>query len=202
MGKGDDTKVQGSPPPNRPKRASSLPHLLTNPRATPVKTVEKRENWQKAMKLNGFVLEEILGHEVCAEATGGYKILTKWPSNPPTKAGVTEWNSVKTIYSYFPKDLQEYVLRASVPGLVPQVLLPKGSGRPPTPPIEAVEVEAEASGSDWLDRNIFDVPSVAMDPGSNMFGPHHPPLHRTATNRERTVFVLLLSRNASQGWGL
>jgi hypothetical protein len=97
MGKGDDTKVQGSPPPNRPKRASSLPHLLTNPRATPVKTVEKRENWQKAMKLNGFVLEEILGHEVCAEATGGYKILTKWPSNPPTKAGVTEWYLVKTI---------------------------------------------------------------------------------------------------------
>jgi hypothetical protein len=104
----------------------------------------------------------------------GYKILTKWPTNPPTKAGVTEWYSVKTIYSYFPKDLQEYALKASVPGLVPQVLLPKGSGRAPAPPIEAIGVEAEASGSDWLDRNISDVPSVAMDPGSNMFGPHHP----------------------------
>jgi hypothetical protein len=111
---------------------------------------------------------------VCAEATGGYKILTNWPSNLPTKAGVTEWYSVKTIFIYLPKDLQEYALKTSVPGLVPQVLLPKASGRSPAPPIEAVGVEAETSGSDWLDRNISDLPSVAMDPGSNMFGPPHP----------------------------
>jgi hypothetical protein len=63
----------------------SAPQKFTNPRSTPVKTKDTRENWEKRMQLSGFMFEGILGHEACDKAHGGYKLLTKWPTDPPRR---------------------------------------------------------------------------------------------------------------------
>jgi hypothetical protein len=70
-------------------RAHSLPSKFTEPRETPAKEIRKKELFEMRKKMGDFELLEIMAHEACQSASGGFKYPAP-PRLPIPRGGVPD----------------------------------------------------------------------------------------------------------------
>jgi hypothetical protein len=112
-------------------RAFSTPSKFTVPRKTPVKTSTKKEQFEMWRNMETYELLEIIKHESCPSIPGGFKLKTRWTSEPSTVEGYVDWHSYDTVYKSHPRILQAYYERTWANELIASVVFPASTQSPP-----------------------------------------------------------------------